>query len=409
MNPIKILVVEDEVIVAEDIGFRLKKLGYIVTATVASGEEAIEKVAENRPDLVLMDIVLKGDMDGVTAAEKIRNRVDIPTVFLTAYADDQTLQRAKLTNPFGYIIKPFQQNDLRVAIEIALHRHEIETKMQETLKASEAAKESVEEKSHRQNQYISMAAHELRNPLNAILISAELLELDRTRSNDESQVRTLWLVHSATQKMNGLIDDMLFMGRAESGKLKCNPLPINLVEFCQDLLDQLQLGNETKHKLTLIASNVTSAILDQQLLHGIITNLIVNAIKYSPNGGQISLELECRKPGEGDKEAIFCLSPQCVFPNSKLTNINSPSLIIQIRDEGMGIPETELGKIFEMFYRCKNTGKIKGNGLGLTIVKKAVELQGGAIGCESKIGIGTTFTVALPYVALSCKTELSKA
>jgi len=408
MNPIKILVVEDEVIVAEDIGFRLKKLGYIVTATVASGEEAIEKVAENRPDLVLMDIVLKGNMDGVTAAEKIRNRVDIPIVFLTAYADDQTLQRAKLTNPFGYIIKPFQQNDLRVAIEIALHRHEIETKMQETLKASEAAKESVEEKSHRQNHYISMAAHELRNPLNAILISAELLELDRTRSNDESQVRTLRLVHSATQKMNGLIDDMLFMGRAESGKLKCNPLPINLVEFCQDLLDQLQLGNETKHKLTLIASNVTSAILDQQLLHGIITNLIVNAIKYSPNGGQISLELECRKPGEGDKEAIFCLSPQCLFPNSKLTNINSPSLIIQIRDEGMGIPETELGKIFEMFYRCKNTGKIKGNGLGLTIVKKAVELQGGAIGCESKIGIGTTFTVLLPYVALSSKAQLSK-
>ncbi len=408
MNPIKILVVEDEIIVAEDIAGRLKKLGYAVTATVASGEEALEKVAENRPDLVLMDIVLKGEMDGVTAAEKIRTRVDVPTVFLTAYADDKTLERAKLTNPFGYIIKPFQQNDLRVAIEIALHRHEIETKMREALKASEAAKESVEEKSHRQNQYISMAAHELRNPLNAILISAELLELDRTRSSDESQVRTLRLVHSATQKMNKLIDDMLFMGRAESGKLKCHPLPINLVEFCQDLLDQLQLGNETKHKLTLIPSNVTSAILDQQLLQGIITNLIVNAIKYSPTGGEVSLELECRQAGEGDKAAIFCLSPHCLFGNSQFTNSNSPSLIIRIRDEGMGIPEMEVGKIFEMFYRCKNTGKIKGNGLGLTIVKKAVELQGGAIGCESKIGIGTTFTVVLPYVALSSKTQLSK-
>jgi len=405
MNPIKILVVEDEIIVAEDIGFRLKKLGYIVTATVASGEEAIEKVTENQPDLVLMDIVLKGDMDGVTAAEKIRSKVDIPTVFLTAYADDKTLQRAKLTNPFGYIIKPFQQNDLRVAIEIALHRHEIEAKMRASLKASEASRESVEEKSYRQNQYISMAAHELRNPLNAILISAELLELDRTRSSDESQVRTLRLVHSATQKMNQLIDDMLFMGRAESGKLKCNPLPINLVEFCQDLLDQLQLGNETKHQLTLIPSNVTSAILDQQLLHGIISNLIVNAIKYSPNGGKVSLELEYSQAGDGDKEPIFCLSPQCLFPNSKFTNINSPSLIIKIRDEGIGIPETELEKIFEMFYRCKNTGRIKGNGLGLTIVKKAVELQGGAIGCESKIAIGTTFTVVLPYVALSSKRD----
>lgn len=405
MNPVKILVVEDEVIVAQDIAGRLKKLGYAVTATVSSGEEAIQKALENPPDLVLMDIVLKGDMDGVTAAEKIRANRYVPTVFLTAYADDQTLQRAKLTDPFGYIIKPFQQNDLRVAIEIALHRHEMETKMRESLKAAETVRESVEEKSHRQNQYISMAAHELRNPLNAILISAELLDLDRTRSRDESQVRTLRLVHSATQKMNQLIDDMLFMGRAESGQLKCNPLPINLVEYCQDLLAQLQLGNEAKHKLTLIPSDVTSAILDQQLLHGIISNLIVNAIKYSPNGGQVTLELECPQAGEGDKEAIFCLSPQCLFGNSLFTNINSPLLIMRIRDEGVGIPETELGKIFEMFYRCKNTEKIKGNGLGLTIVKKAVELQGGAIACESKMGVGTTFTVALPYVALSCRTQ----
>ncbi|MEG5015472.1 MULTISPECIES: ATP-binding protein [unclassified Microcoleus] len=406
MNPIQILVVEDEVIVAQDIAGRLKKLGYVVTATVSSGEEAIKKAIENPPDLVLMDIVLKGDMDGVTAAEKIRTNRNVPTIFLTAYADDQTLQRAKLTDPFGYIIKPFQQNDLRVAIEIALHRHEIETKMRESLKAAEAVRESVEEKSHRQNQYISMAAHELRNPLNAILISAELL--DRTRSSDESQVRTLRLVHSATQKMNQLIDDMLFMGRAEAGQLKCNPLPINLVEFCQDLLDQLQLGNEAKHKLTLIPSDVTSAMLDQQLLHGIISNLIVNAIKYSPNGGQVTLELECRLAGEGDKEAIFCLSPQCLFATSQFTNISSTLLIMRIRDEGIGIPETEVGKIFEMFYRCKNTGKIKGNGLGLTIVKKAVELQGGAIACESKIGVGTTFTVALPYVALSCSTQRQK-
>ncbi|MEG3860707.1 hybrid sensor histidine kinase/response regulator [Microcoleus sp. herbarium12] len=405
MNTIKILVVEDEIIVAEDIAGRLKKLGYLVTATVTSGEEAIEKVAENQPDLVLMDIVLKGEMDGVTAAEKIRTKVNVPTIFLTAYADEKTLERAKMTDPFGYIIKPFQQNDLRVAIEIALNRHEIEAKMRAALKDSEAARESVEEKSQRQNQYISMAAHELRNPLNAILISAELLKIDRTRRSEESQVKTLRLVHSATQKMNQLIDDMLFMGRVEAGRLKCHPLPINLVEFCQDLLDQLQLGNEAKHKLILIPSGVTSAMLDQQLLHGIISNLIVNAIKYSPNGGQVTLELEYHQGAAGEKEAIFCLSPQCLFANSPVTNINSPLLILRIRDEGMGIPETELGKIFEMFYRCKNTEKIKGNGLGLTIVKKAVDLQGGAIACESKIGVGTTFTVVLPYVALASKTQ----
>ena len=402
MNPIKILVVEDEVIVAEDIADRLKKLGYAVAGTVSSGEEAIQKAAETQPDLVLMDIVLKGEMDGVTASEQIRNNIDIPTVFLTAYADEKTLQRAKLTDPFGYIVKPFQQNDLRVAIEIAVHRHSIETKMRKALQASEASKEATEEKARRQNQYISMAAHELRNPLNAILISAELLELDRTRTGGESQVKSLRLVHSATQKMNQLIDDMLFMGRAESGKLKCNPLPINVVEYCQELLEQLQLGNQSKHQLTLVPSDVTSAILDQQLLYGILSNLLVNAIKYSPNGGKVSLELAYQKK---DKEPAFCLSPECVWENSVPININAPSIIFRVKDEGMGIPDTELGKIFEMFYRCKNTGKIKGNGLGLTIVKKAVELHGGTIGCESKVGLGTTFTVALPYLALSCKTQ----
>jgi signal transduction histidine kinase len=139
------------------------------------------------------------------------------------------------------------------------------------------------------------------------------------------------------------------------------------------------------------------------LLHGILSNLIANAIKYSPNGGQVTLELEYRQAGEVGKEAIFSLSPESLLTNSPFTNIHSPLLIMRVRDEGIGIPETEVGKIFEIFYRCQNTGKIKGNGLGLTIVKKAVELQGGAIGCESKIGVGTTFTVALPYVALSCR------
>ena len=404
MNTIKILVVEDEVIVAQDIAGRLKKMGYQVTATVASGEEAIEKASENKPDLVLMDIVLKGDMDGVTAAGKIQTKINVPTVFLTAYADETTLERAKITNPFGYIVKPFQQKELQVVIEIALLRHEIETKMQQALKASEAAREAVEEKAQRQNQYISMAAHELRNPLSAILIFAELLKLDPTYTEDKPQVKKLQCLHSATQKMNKLIDDMLFMGRAESGEFKCNAFPINLVEFCQDLLSRLQLGNEEKHQIILVPPKITSAILDQQLLNEIISNLIVNAIKYSPMGGKVSLELDFFQESEGEKVSVLNVLRETLFTNGHLTNVEYSWITFRVRDEGIGIPETELGKIFEMFYRCNNTGKIKGNGLGLTIVKKAVELQGGAIACESKVGIGTTFTVALPYVPLSLRT-----
>ena len=116
---------------------RLRKLGYIVTDIVTTGEEAIERAEQTKPDLVLMDIVLEGDIDGVIAAEEIRNRFNIPIVFLTAYADEKNLHRAKLTDPFGYIIKPFHQKDLQANIEIAIHRHELENKMQQALENSE--------------------------------------------------------------------------------------------------------------------------------------------------------------------------------------------------------------------------------------------------------------------------------
>lgn len=127
----KILVVEDEVIVAKTIAGQLKQLGYTVADTASSGAAAIAKVAETQPDLVLMDIVLKGEMDGVTAATQIREQRDIPIIYLTAYADDNTLQRAKLTQPFGYIVKPFTANDLRVAIEIGLFKHQVARELQE--------------------------------------------------------------------------------------------------------------------------------------------------------------------------------------------------------------------------------------------------------------------------------------
>jgi PAS domain S-box-containing protein len=131
MGETQILVVEDEAIVAEAIKRRLKKLGYVVHATAGRGDEAIKKAEENHPDLVLMDIVLHGEMDGIEAAEQIRIRFNIPVVYLTAYSDEKTLLRAKITEPFGYIIKPFKERELQVAIEIALFKHEMERKLRD--------------------------------------------------------------------------------------------------------------------------------------------------------------------------------------------------------------------------------------------------------------------------------------
>jgi len=126
MASVKILVVEDEVIVAKDIADMLKSQGYDVPAIALSREQAIQKAGQLQPDLVLMDIVLKGDVDGIEAAEQIRRRFDIPVLYLTAYTDEQTVKRAKFTEPFGYITKPFDKRELYTNIEMALYKHKAE-------------------------------------------------------------------------------------------------------------------------------------------------------------------------------------------------------------------------------------------------------------------------------------------
>src|SRR5918996_2279257 len=129
MANVQVLVVEDESTVAITIEDTLKSFGYAVPAIVCSGEQAIQKIAEVEPDLVLMDIRLEGSMDGVEAAEQIRSDFNIPVVYLTAYMDDSTVQRAMTTEPFGFILKPFEPRELHTAVEFALYKHKMEMKL----------------------------------------------------------------------------------------------------------------------------------------------------------------------------------------------------------------------------------------------------------------------------------------
>jgi PAS domain S-box-containing protein len=127
----KVLVVEDETIIAMEIQSRLKSHGYS-SVLASSGEEAVKKAGDARPNIILMDIMLNGDMDGTQAAEQIRTHFDIPIIYITAYTDEKTLQRAKLTQPFGYLVKPFVERELYVAIEVALYKHNMERKLKES-------------------------------------------------------------------------------------------------------------------------------------------------------------------------------------------------------------------------------------------------------------------------------------
>ncbi|NLX03780.1 MAG: PAS domain S-box protein [Phycisphaerae bacterium] len=131
MTDARILVVEDEKIVAKDLKQRLERLGYAVPAVAATGRDAVEKALDGNVDLVLMDIMLKGDMDGIQAAEQIRRRAGLPVVYLTAYSDRETLSRAKVTEAFGYILKPFEERELETNIEVALYKHAMERRIRE--------------------------------------------------------------------------------------------------------------------------------------------------------------------------------------------------------------------------------------------------------------------------------------
>jgi PAS domain S-box-containing protein len=132
MPDTQILIVEDESIVAEDIKATVQKMGYSVSAVVSSGEDAVSEAEEKRPDLILMDIMLKGKMNGIEAAGRIRSTCNIPVIYLTAYADEKIIGEAKLTEPFGYITKPFENRELHSSIEMALYKHEIENKLRES-------------------------------------------------------------------------------------------------------------------------------------------------------------------------------------------------------------------------------------------------------------------------------------
>lgn len=126
MSKINVLVVEDESIVSKDIQHSLKKIGYNVVGSASTGEKAIDLARSEKPDIVLMDIMLKGGMNGIEAADIIKREMAIPVIFLTAYADESTLAKAKISEPYGYILKPFKEIDLQTSIEMAIYKHKKE-------------------------------------------------------------------------------------------------------------------------------------------------------------------------------------------------------------------------------------------------------------------------------------------
>ena len=217
--------------------------------------------------------------------------------------------------------------------------------------------------------FTSMVSHEFRTPLTVILTASDLLDAYHDRLTPEKRTKYVRSIQEQIKLLIQLLDDVLDLSIAQSGKLDCVPKPMDIGDLCRDIFEQLQFSDVGVHQFSFTNRFPYKEVnLDEHLLRHILFNLLSNALKYTPEAGEVRFELS------GEEHVV----------------------IFQISDRGIGIPESDLSHLFEPFHRGRNARHVEGTGLGLTIVKNNVEAHGGTITIESHEGIGTTFTVTIP-------------
>jgi PAS domain S-box-containing protein len=219
------------------------------------------------------------------------------------------------------------------------------------------------------SRFVSMVSHDFRVHLSVILTSSDLLKVYSDQFDAEKKLKFLDTIQTSVKNMNNLLEDVLFIGKNSVNKIDFQPVKLNIELFCREIIEQIELISGQKYKFIFKSSGEAYlAEIDEKLLLKILTNLLSNAVKYSPEGGNIYFQLVCEQ-----EQVIF-----------------------EIKDSGIGIPESAQAHLFEGFHRASNVGSIPGTGLGLAITKQAVDLHGGKIKVESQVGMGTTFTIVLP-------------
>ena len=400
-KPARILITEDELVVALDLQSRLKNLGYEIVGLAASGDDAIVQVQDKRPDLVLMDISLSGEMDGIEASRHIREECDIPVIYLTANSDHATLERAGATRPFSCLLKPFKERELKFSIDMALYHHstarqlreahdELDRRVQErtaelaatnkalqdellrhrkTLEDLRAAQTIAQSADRAKNEFLATVSHELLTPMNGILGMTEML---MDASPTVQQREYLGVVQLSAETLLSIINDLLDFSRIETGTMEFSPTTFSLREQVDAFLGPLQLRARDKSlKLSWqIGDDVPDLVVaDHTRIGQVLVNLVSNSIKFTQQG-----EVVVR---------ITQLGQEC----------NRVHLYFSVRDTGIGVPEDKIKAIFEPFVQADNSfsRRYGGAGLGLSISAQLIELMGGRIGVESKLGSGSTF------------------
>ena len=344
--------------------------------------DAFPQINQQTYDVILLDLTLP-DSQGLSSLPLLISQApSTPIIVLTNTNDEELAIEAVRQGAQDYLVKRHVNTDVLVrAVRYAIERKQVleslrtvnktlETRVEERTAELVKAKELNEFKS----EFVSMLSHDIRNPLNTILLAAGLLQNNDEKLTKEKKITHLQMIRSAIKNMAQLLDEVSFIGKADTGKLQCQLTALDIEAFCRQLVEEAQLTAGEKHVNVAFAcfGKFPESLWDQSLLRHIFGNLLSNAIKYSFPGSTVQFNVIAQ-----EKTVIF-----------------------QFQDWGIGISKQDQKNLFQPFHRGENVGQIPGTGLGLAIVKKCVEALSGEIVVNSQMGMGTTFIVTLALIKI---------
>ena len=388
-----IMVVEDDAIIALKLKDSLLEMGYRVSAMANSGDKAVELAIKEQPDLILMDIHLKGEMDGIEAAERIRSQLEVPVIFMSAYSDKNKIMRAKQTLPSGYIVKPFQDRELAINIEMALYV----AKADADRKIAEKERQLLQQHLFKNQKLESLGtlaggiAHDFNNLL--FQISGNIQIAKKKLSKTDISLDNLSNALNACYRAKDLTQQILTFSRREEGELK----PMDIQPMVKEALKLLRSSiPATIEMKSHIDSESGLVHCDPTQITQIVMNLCTNAYQaMKETGGLLEIALKNR-----------LITPDDSLSETGLTPGNYLELIVA--DTGVGIKPETVDRIFDPYFTTKTQDE--GSGLGLSIVHGIIENHKGKIQVTSEPGVGSRFKVYLPVVeSIETKPKLRQA
>ncbi len=367
----KILIVEDESIVAFDLKRLLLTMSYEVLDIVTSGEKAVKIALEEKPDLIIMDIMLNGAITGVVAAGRIKEKTNIPLIYLTAYADTETLKNAKVTEPYGYLLKPFDEKVLISTIEMAIYKSRMEAKLIESERKHRLLAGELEDLNEKKDQFYSIISFYLRDPLDAVIGFSEILKNEYKELSPEDFQLFISSLYLSSRQVYSLLNNLIQFSRIQIKDIDFVPRNLNLHSIVEDNASVLKTMADRKSiKVINYVNKEVSIYADNNMINSIFLNLLTNAIKYSHKNGYIEVSV--------NKENGYAH--------------------ISIEDKGIGMDKESLDKVFELNVKkiTPGTDNEMGTGLGLLLTKEFVEKNDGKIEVTSKINEGTNITFTMP-------------